>query len=68
MRFLSGFISKAGRRTRLVRRRARLRTWARPLGDAGLSAESEAWVAEIEDSLRQAEPRIRADLGQRKNR
>lgn len=68
MRFLSGIRSAAGKRSRLLRRRAGLRTWARPLGDPGLSAESEAWVAEIEDSLRQAEPRIRADLGHRRNR
>jgi hypothetical protein len=70
MRFLSGFIGKtgsAGRAGRL-RRRAGLRTWTRALGDAGLSPESEAWVTEIERSLRLAEPRVQAELSQRRAR
>lgn len=67
MRFLNGFTGTAGKAGRM-RRRAGLRTWMRALGDAGLSPESEAWVTEIERDLRRAEPRIRAELSQRRAR
>jgi hypothetical protein len=71
MRFLSGFRGRIGQvrpdeRIRRLRRQAGLRTWTRALGDAGLSPESEAWVTEIERELRRAEPRIRAELSQRR--
>jgi hypothetical protein len=64
LRILDVFRGRAGGRARQLRRRAGLRTWTRPLGSAGLSPEAEAWVIEIEKTLRRAEPRIRAELGQ----
>lgn len=53
---------RAARRAAQARRRAGLRTLTRRLGTAGLPAETEAWVIEVEEALRQAEPRILDDL------
>jgi len=47
--------------SRRVRRQAGIRTWTRPLGSSGLSAEAEAWVMQIEDELRRMEARLRAE-------
>ena len=47
--------------SRRVRRQAGIRTWTRPLGGSGLSAEAEAWVMLLEDQLRNMEARLRAE-------
>jgi hypothetical protein len=62
MRFLDRLRSRPAGQARRLRRRAGLRTWTRTLGTAGLSAEAEAWILTLEESLRQAEPRIWDEL------
>jgi hypothetical protein len=62
MRFFSQLRSRPARRAGRLRRRAGLRTWTRALGTAGLSADAEAWILGVEESLRRAEPRIRDEL------
>jgi hypothetical protein len=62
MRFLHQLGSRPARQARRLRRRAGLRTWTRPLGTAGLSPGAEAWILDVEEGLRRAEPRIRDEL------
>lgn len=52
------------RARRSLRRQAGIRCqFRRPIGSDGLSGRAVAFVEQIEDDLRRAEPRISAELG-----